>query len=88
MLVEGDEELNSLIFHYSVLELAYDDPEKHCNDCVDSMKLQNHAKRMKALIGAVKQAEARGDTAEVARLLDEQNELSKQRTRRMTGGES
>lgn len=85
LLQEGDEELNSLISHYSVLEMDYDDPEKNFNDCVDAIRQQNHRRRMKALISAIRQAEAKGDRTELSRLLQEQNMLSKKRGRPMNG---
>jgi DNA primase len=85
LIQDGDEELNSLISHYSVLEMNYHDPHKHCQDCVDIIKQQNHAKRMKALITAIKNAEVSGDSAELARLIEEQNRLGRKPGRRIPG---
>ena len=85
LIQDGDEELNSLISHYSVLEMNYHDPHKHCQDCVDIIKQQNHAKRMKALITAIKNAEVLGDNAELARLIEEQNRLGRKPGRRIPG---
>jgi DNA primase len=85
LIQDGDEELNSLISHYSVLEMNYHDPHKHCQDCVDIIKQQNHAKRMKALITAIKNAEVRGDSAELTRLIEEQNRLGRKPGRRIPG---
>jgi len=85
LIQDGDEELNSLISHYSVLEMDYQDPEKHCQDCVEIIKQQNHAKKMKVLITAIKNAEVRGDSAELARLMEEQNRLSRKPGRRIPG---
>ena len=85
LIQDGDEELNSLISHYSVLEMNYHDPHKHCQDCVDIIKQQNHAKRMKALITEIKNAEVRGDSAELTRLIEEQNRLGRKPGRRIPG---
>lgn len=85
LIQDGDEELNSLISHYSVLEMNYHDPHKHCKDCVDIIKQQNHAKRMKALITEIKNAEVRGDSAELTRLIEEQNRLGRKPGRRIPG---
>ncbi len=85
LLREGDEEFNGLIMHYSVLEADYHDPEKHCQDCVDLIRQQGHARRMKAVVAAIKQAEARGDHAELARLMEEQQKLGRKQGRRIPG---
>jgi DNA primase len=79
---EGDEELNRLISHYSVLETDYDDPGKHCDDCLETIRQQSQVRRMKSLIGAIKQAEAKGDKTELLRLMEEQGRLSRQRLQR------
>ncbi|HEX9136205.1 MAG TPA: hypothetical protein VF905_04565, partial [Nitrospirota bacterium] len=85
LIQDEDEELNSLISHYSVLEMDYHDPRKHCQDCVDIIKQQNHARRMKALITAIKNAEVHGNSAELARLIEEQNRLGRKPGRRIPG---
>jgi DNA primase len=85
LIQDGDEELNRLISHYSVLEMDYHDPHKHCLDCVDIIKQQNHARKMKALITAIKNAEVRGDSAELTRLIEEQNRLGRKPGRRIPG---
>jgi DNA primase len=82
---DGDEELNNLISHYSVLEVEYEDPQKHCRDCVDLIKQQDPEKKMKTLIQAIQEAEVRGDTATIARLIEEQNELGKRPGRKIPG---
>ena len=82
---EGDEELNHIISHYSVLEMVYDDPEKSCQDCVELIKQQDPEKKMKQIIRAIKEAELRGDRAELLRLIEEQNDLSKRPGRRIHG---
>ena len=79
---EGDEELNRLISYYSVLEMDYEDLGKHCDDCLDTIRQHNQVRRMKALIGAIKQAEAKGDRTELSRLMEEQGRLSRQRAQR------
>lgn len=83
LLVDGDEELNGVILHYSVMDADYEDPEKHRLDCIEAIKQRNYEKRMKGIISAIKQAEARGDNAELSRLLHEQKELSRKRGRQM-----
>jgi len=85
LLAEGDEELNHIISHYSVLEMVYDDPEKSCQDCVDLIKQQDPEKKMKQIIRAMKEAELSGDSAELVRLMEEQKELSKRPGRRIHG---
>ena len=82
---EGDEELNHIISHYSVLEMVYDDPEKSCQDCVELIKQQDPEKKMKHIIRAIKEAELRGDRAELVRLIEEQQDLSKRPGRRIHG---
>lgn len=77
LMRDGDEELNRLLSHYSVLELEYGDLEKSCQDCVDFIKQQNPEKKMKSLIKRMQDAEARGDTAMITQLTEEQNELAK-----------
>jgi DNA primase len=77
LLRDGDEELKSLISYYTVLEREDADQEKSCKDCVDFIKQQNPEKKMRSLIKTMQDAEARGDTAAIARLTEEQNELGK-----------
>jgi DNA primase len=85
LLSEGDEELNSLISHYSVLEADYEDLQKHCEDCVELIKQRDPAKKMNLLWKAIREAETRGDANEVSRLLREQNELYKRPDRKIPG---
>lgn len=85
LIQDEDEELNGLISHYSVLEMDYHDPHKHCQDCVDIIKQQNHARKMKALITAIKNAEVHGNSTELARLIEEQNRLGRKPGRRIPG---
>jgi hypothetical protein len=85
VLTEGDAELNHLISHYSVLEMDYEDPHKHCQDCVDVIKQKDPEKKMKLLYKAIQEAEARGDSATTARLMEEQQELSRRPGRRIPG---
>jgi DNA primase len=85
LLSEGDEELNSLISHYTVLEADYEDLQKHCQDCVELIKQRDPAKKMNLLWRAIKEAETRGDTNEVTRLIREQNELYKRPDRKIPG---
>jgi DNA primase len=85
MLGEEDEELNHLISHYSVLELDYEDPQRHCRDCVDLLKQQSPEKKMKLLYKAIQEAETQGDTKTVARLMEEQQKLSRRPGRKIPG---
>jgi hypothetical protein len=87
LLQEGDEELNGLFSHYAVLENVYEDTEKSCRDCVDFIKQQDPEKKIKLLIKAIQEAEARGDRAEFVRLTKEQQELSRRPGRRIRGME-
>ena len=82
---EGDEELSRLISHYSVLEIDYNNPHKHCRDCVNLIKQQSPEKKMKVLYRAIQEAEARGDSEMVARLMEEQQKLSRRPGRRIPG---
>jgi len=85
LLTEGDEELNTLISHYSMLELAYDNPEKSCKDCMDVIKQQSPEKKMKQIVKAIREAEAQGDSALLAKLIEEQKALSRRPGRRILG---
>jgi len=85
LVVEGDEELNGLLSHYSVLDLVYDDPEKSYQDCVALIKQQDPEKKMKQIVKAIKEAEARGDNDALARLIEEQQDLSRRPGRRIHG---
>ncbi len=85
LLQDGDEELNKLITHYSVLEADYDDPQKHCRDCVDLIKQQDPERKMKSLVKAIQEAEARGDTTASEQLMREQNNLYKRPGRKIPG---
>jgi DNA primase len=85
LIDEGDEELNRLISHYSVLEMDYEDPQKHCRDCVDLLKQQNPEKKMKMLYKAIQEAETQGDSESITRLMEEQQKLSRRPGRRIPG---
>ena len=83
LLRNGDEELNNLILYYSVLETDYDDPQKHCRDCVDVIKQKDPEKKMKHLLKAIEEAAANEDWTEYRRLLAEQNLLGKRPDRKL-----
>jgi DNA primase len=83
LLRNDDEELNNLILHYSVLETDYDDPQKHCRDCIDVIKQKDPEKKMKHLLKAIEEAAAKGDWTEYHRLLVEQNLLGKRPDRKL-----
>jgi len=46
---------------------------------VDRIKQHGHTKSMKALSASIKEAESRGDAAELRRLLEEQRQLLRDR---------
>ena len=83
LLRNDDEDLNNLILHYSVLETDYDDPQKHCRDCVDVIKQKDPEKKMKHLLKAIDEAAANEDWVEYRRLLAEQNMLGKRPDRKL-----
>jgi len=83
LFTEGDEELNKLITHYSVLDAEYVDAEKTWVDCVERVKQQNHEGSLKANARAIKEAEMRGDSAELGRLVEEQRRLTRRADRRI-----
>jgi DNA primase len=83
LLIDEDEELNHLISHYSVLELDYEDPQKHCRDCVDVIKQRSPEKKMKHLLKAIDEAATKGDWTEYRRLIEEQNLLGKRPDRKL-----
>jgi len=83
LLRNDDEELNNLILHYSVLETDYDDPERHCRDCVDVIKQKDPEKKMKNLLKDIEEAAAKEDWTEYRRLLAEQNLLGKRPDRKL-----
>lgn len=83
LLTEGDEELNNTILHYSMLDADYEDPEQNYTDCVSVIKQRHSEKKLKFTFKAIEEAEARGDTAEVARLMKDQDELGKRPDRKL-----
>ncbi len=94
VLLQGqDEETQHLISRYSVLELPYDytenasrdDLEKSFQDCVALIKQKDPEKKMKLLIKAMQEAEARGDAETIKRLTEEQLELSRRPGRKIPG---
>ncbi len=85
LLREGDEELNALFSHYAVLEMVYEDPQKHCRDCMELLKQQDPEKQMKQIVKALKEAEEQGNTEEYKRLLEMQQQLCRRPGRRIPG---
>jgi DNA primase len=77
LAVEGDDDLNRLMSQYAVLEADYADAgqpgdlEKACADCVERVRQQGSAKKMKTLLAEIRDAESRGDR-ERLRLLQQQ----------------
>ena len=77
LAVDGDDDLNRLISYYAVLETDYVDAgkdgdlEKACADCVERVRQQGSARKMKDLLAAIHAAEARGDREQL-RLLQGQ----------------
>jgi DNA primase len=82
---EGDEELNALFSHYTLLETVYEDPQKHCRDCVEILKQQDPEKQMKRIVKALKEAEEQGNAEEHKRLLELQQQLCRRPGRRIPG---
>ncbi len=82
---EGDEELNALFSYYAVLETVYENPQKHCRDCVEMLKQQDPEKQMKQIVKALKEAEEQGNTEEHKRLLEMQQQLCRRPGRRIPG---
>lgn len=68
-------ELAQIISRLVVMEAEYADPEKTCKDCVARIKEQWRARKMKAIVFAIKDAEAKGDKEALSRLLNEQKRL-------------
>ena len=85
LLTDGDEELNNLISHYSVLEREYEDPQKNCRDCVELIKQADPEKKMKQIVKALKEADSTGNAEEYKRLLQMQQQLSRRPGRRIPG---
>jgi DNA primase len=85
LMQDGDEELNRLLSHYAVLEMEYDDPEKHCQDCVDAIRQLDPEKQMKQIVKALKDAEEQGNSPEYKRLLEIQQQLCRRPGRRIPG---
>ena len=85
LAVDGDEELNWLISHYSVLEADYEDPQKNCRDCVELIKQQDPEKQMKQIVKALREAEQQGNLEEHRRLLEAQQQLCRRPGRRIPG---
>jgi DNA primase len=79
--VDGDEELNRLFTRYSVMDADYADPDRTCTDCVDRIKQQGSAKRIKELLTAIQGAEARGDREELEELQRQLIDLRREGTR-------
>ena len=95
MQVEGDEEFNRLISHYSVRELEWEGESelsqkeetknKNIMDCVSLIKQHDPEKKIKAIEKAMKDAEEKGDLEEQRRLQILQIELSRRPGRRIPG---
>ena len=85
LLRDEDEELKNLVSHYAVLDMVYDDPAKTVQDCVGVIKQKDPEKKMKLLIKAIQEADAAGDRAELVRLTDEYQELSRRPGRKIPG---
>jgi len=85
LLREGEEDLNAFFSRYSVLEMVYEDPQKHCRDCVELLKQRDPEKQMKQIVKALQEAEACGNTEEYKRLLEMQQQLCRRPGRRIPG---
>jgi len=82
LAVSGDDELNRLISHFSVLEPSYSDLaatdrdqkvslDKTCADCVDRIRQHGSTKRIKSLLAAIHDAETNGDRERIRSLQEE-----------------
>ncbi|MHB8844873.1 MAG: DNA primase [Nitrospirota bacterium] len=91
LAVAGDDELNRLISHYSVLELAYSEQaetdqdrkaslEKTCADCVGRLRQHGSAKKVRSIIAAIQEAEARGDKERLRALQEELVQMRRRET--------
>jgi DNA primase len=91
LAVADDDELNRLISHYSVLEIAYSEHagtdqdrkvslEKTCSDCVDRLRQHGSAKKVKSLIAAIQVAEAQGDKERLRSLQEELVQMRRRET--------
>jgi DNA primase len=76
---EGDDELNGLLARLAVLDAEYDDRDKTRRDCVDRIRELGLSRRMKSLNSAIHDAEARGNEAELRKLLEDQRRLVESR---------
>jgi len=93
--VEGDEELNRILTHYSVRELDW---ENECNssekeesknksvkDCVALIKQHDPERQIKAITKAIQEAYEKGNIEEYRRLHAMQTELIRRPGRRIPG---
>jgi len=88
--VAGDDELNRLLSHYSVLEIENSDQEsssdqkmkleKTCADCVERIKQHGSAKKMKSLLMAIHEAESRGDREQLRSLQEQIVQIRRRET--------
>ena len=93
--VEGDDELNRILTHYSVRELDWENESnssdkeesknKSIRDCVTLIKQHDPEKQIKDVIKAIKEADEKGDMEEYRRLLELQRDLSKRPGRSIPG---
>ena len=93
--VDGDEELNRLLTHYSVRELDWESESdssekeesknKSIRDCVTLIKQHDPERQIKDIIQATKEAYEKGDMEEYRRLLEQQRDLSKRPGRSIPG---
>jgi len=82
---EGDDELNALFSHYAVLDMVYEDPQRHYRDCVALLKQRDPERKMKEIVKALREAEQQGNRTEYLRLLEIQQQLSRRPGRRIPG---
>lgn len=88
--VAGDDELNRILSHYSVLEIENSDQEssgdqkmnleKTCADCVERIKQHGTAKKMKSLLMAIHEAESRGDREQLRSLQEQIVQIRRRET--------
>ena len=93
--VEGDEELNRILSHYSVRELDWENESnssekeesknKSIRDCVTLIKQHDPESQIRDITKAIKEADEKGDREESQRLLELQRDLSKRPGRSIPG---
>jgi DNA primase len=90
LAVPGDNDLNQLFSHYSVLQIVNNDQEssndqklnleKTYTDCVERIKQHGSATKMKSLLMAIRDAESRGDREQLRSLQEQIVQIRRRET--------